>query len=151
MMKRYALALTLMVGLVCGGIAVAEKVSMEGVKCLVAASKDAKVDNAVDYRDGKVYFCCQNCPKAFEKDKAKFATKANHQLVATKQYEQGGCPYSGAKLDPSTAIEIAGTKVAFCCNNCKGKAEKMKDDEKLESVFSDKSFEKGKFAKVAVK
>ncbi len=150
-MKRYALALTLMVAFVCGGIAVAEKVSMEGIKCLVAGAKDAKAENSVDYLEGKVYFCCQNCPKAFEKDKAKFATKANYQLAATKQYEQGVCPYTGKKLDSSTAIEIAGTKVAFCCNNCKGKAEKMKDDEKLESVFSEKAFEKGKFAKVAKK
>jgi YHS domain-containing protein len=151
MMKRYALALTLMFGLVCGGFALADKVSLEGVKCLVAGAKDAKAENSVDYLEGKVYFCCQNCPKAFANDKAKFATKANHQLVATKQYEQGVCPFSGGKLDPSTSIEIAGTKVAFCCNNCKGKAEKMKDDEKLESVFGEKAFAKGKFAKVAVK
>ncbi len=150
-MKRYALALTLLVAFVCGGIAVAEKVSMEGVKCLVAGAKDASAANSVDYLDGKVYFCCQNCPKKFEQDKAKYATKANFQLVATKQYEQGACPYSGGKIDASTAIEVAGTKVAFCCNNCKGKAEKMKDEEKLDSVFSEKAFEKGKFAKVAAK
>ena len=150
-MKRFMLVLTLAVAVIGGGIVAAEKVSMDGIKCIVAGSKAALAENSVDYLDGKVYFCCQNCPKKFEADKAKFATNANYQLVATKQYEQGVCPFTGNKLDPAKAIDVAGVKVSFCCDNCKGKAEKMKDDEKLESIFSQKAFEKAKFAKVAVK
>lgn len=150
-MKRFVLTVALMVGLVGGGIAIAEKaISMEGIKCIVAGTP-AKAEHSVDYKEGKVYFCCGNCPKKFTAKTDEFATKANHQLVATKQFEQGACPYSGGKLDESTAIEVAGAKVAFCCNNCKAKTEKMKDEDKLTSVFGDKAFEKAKFVKVAEK
>jgi hypothetical protein len=77
--------------------------------------------------------------------------KANHQLAATKQYEQKTCPFSGGKLNPEIAVELAGTKIAFCCNNCKSKVEAAEDDEaKLELVFSDKAFTKG-FKKVVKK
>ena len=146
-MKRFILVLSVAIGIVGGGMAIADKkVSMEGIKCVVSGAA-AKEENAVSYLDGKVYFCCDKCPKKFEADKAAYATKANHQLVATKQYEQGACPFSGGKLDAETAIEVDGVKVAFCCNNCKGKAEKMKDNEKLKDIFGEKPFEKAKFAK----
>ena len=74
----------------------------------------------------------------------KFATKANAQLVSTKQYKQKGCPISGGKLNADTAIKVAGVKVAFCCNNCKGKVAGEKDEAKqLELVFAEKAFAKG--------
>ncbi|MDZ4850635.1 MAG: hypothetical protein SGI77_15220 [Pirellulaceae bacterium] len=149
-MKRFTFAMAL-VGLVVGGIAIAEKsISMEGIKCPVRGTA-AKQEHAVKHLDGNVYFCCGNCPKKFEADKATYTTKANQQLVSTKQYEQGACPFSGKPLDASTAIDVNGTKVAFCCNICKGKAEKMKDEEKLTSIFGEKAFAKAKFAKVAEK
>ena len=151
-MKRFSFVVAIVVGIIGSGFAIADKKNMlEGVKCVVAGTAAAKEENAVDYREGKVYFCCTNCPKKFEKDKAAFATKANHQLVATKQYEQTACPFSGNKLDTEKNIEVAGTKVSFCCDGCKAKAEKMKDDEKLESVFSEKAFAKAKFVKVEAK
>lgn len=119
-----------------------DKDPLEGVKCLVSG-KDINPDASVDYRDGKIYFCCQNCPKAYEKDKAKFAAKANYQLVATHQYHQVKCPMSGGKLNDATAIEVSGVDVAFCCPNCKKKAVAEKDDAQIELLFNDKSFEKG--------
>src|SRR4030095_13582907 len=78
------------------------KVKLDGVKCVVAASKDAKEANAVDYKGGKVFFCCMNCPKAFAADTAKFAAKANAQLVATGQAQQEKCPLSGQRIDTAT-------------------------------------------------
>ena len=39
----------------------------------------------------------------------------------------GRSPLTGGKIDASTAIEVNGATVAFCCNNCKGKAEKAED------------------------
>lgn len=125
----------------------ADKPKLDGVKCVVATGKAVDESKSADWKKGKVYFCCGNCAKAFadEKDKDKYAGKANAQLVATKQYKQTACPISGAKLDDSTAIEVAGTKVAFCCNNCKGKAEAAKGDEQVNLVFGEKAFEKGKF------
>jgi hypothetical protein len=111
-------------------------------KCPVSG-KAASKDHAVDYKGGKVYLCCGGCPGAFEKDTAKYAAKANHQLVLTGQAKQHACPLTGGKLNPDTKIEVASAAVCFCCGNCKGKAEKAKGDEQVELVFGDKSFEKG--------
>jgi len=107
------------------------------------SGKPALEDKTVDYKGAKAYFCCENCPKAFAKDTAKFATKANQQLAATGQATEVKCPLSGGKLNPDTAIEVGGTKVAFCCNDCKGKVEGAKGDAQAELVFSDTAFAKG--------
>ncbi len=128
--------------LVAGATVIAAEVELEGVKCVVA-DKAANPEKSAEYKDGKVYFCCGGCAGKFAKTPKKFALKANHQLVATKQYEQKACPLSGGKLNPETAIEIGGTKVCFCCNKCKGKVEGADSDEaKLKLVFSDKAFAK---------
>ncbi|MBX3421430.1 MAG: hypothetical protein KF752_07725 [Pirellulaceae bacterium] len=154
-MKRRTLVGSLVATLVvCVSLVFAEGVSLEGVKCLMAP-KDAKEANAADWKDGKVYFCCGGCKGKFEKmskdDKEKMAAKSNAQLVATKQYKQEACPISGGKLNLDTAIEVGGAKVAFCCGNCKGKVESMKDDEKMETVYGEKAFAKAKFTKVESK
>ena len=109
------------------------------------ANKPAKEDKTVEYKGGKVYFCCENCPKAFAKDTAKFATKANQQLVATGQTTQAKCPLTGAKLNPDASLDVGGAKVTFCCNNCKGKVAEAKGDAQAELVFSDAAFTKGGF------
>ena len=128
--------------LVAGATVVSADVDLEGVKCVVAP-KAANEGKSADYRDGKVYFCCGNCAGKFTADSKKFAVKANHQLVATKQYEQKACPISGNPLDPDTAVKVAGVSVAFCCNNCKGKVESAENDAaKLKLVFANKAFEK---------
>ncbi|MCA9201763.1 MAG: hypothetical protein KDA59_01890 [Planctomycetales bacterium] len=123
----------------------AESISLEGIKCVVAGGKDAKAANSAEYKGGQVFFCCGNCPKAFEANTAKYAARANAQLVATKQAKQGACPLSGGKLNPDTAIEVAGAKVCFCCNNCKGKVAGLQGDEQLNAVFSEAAWEKAKF------
>lgn len=129
--------------------------SLDNVKCIVNPKAGAKAAQAAEWKEGSVYFCCANCKGKFDKmskeDKEKMAPQANAQLVATKQYEQKACPLTGGKLNAETAIEVGGTKVAFCCNNCKGKAEKMKDEEKLAELFGEKAFKKGNFTKVAAK
>ncbi len=125
---------------------IAGEVDLEGIKCVVASGKPASATKAADYKGGKVYFCCGNCLGKFNADSKPFAAKANQQLVATKQFEQKACPFSGGDLNAETAIKVGGTKVAFCCNNCKGKAEKAEGDEQVELLFNDKAFEKG-FAK----
>src|SRR5262249_55922221 len=123
----------------------ADEVKLDGVKCVVNPKADVKADKSVDYKDGKVYFCCGNCPKKFGEDKAKFTTKANAQLVATGQAKQAKCPLSGQDLDKATEITVGGAKVSFCCNMCKGKVEKAKGDDQLELVFSDKAWDKAEF------
>lgn len=113
---------------------------LDGIKCPVSG-KAVKEDKTVDYKGGKVYFCCENCPKSF--DAAKHGVKANAQLVATGQYTQKACPLSGGKLDTTTTVEVEGAKVNFCCNMCKGKVSKAEGAAKAELVFADKAFEKG--------
>ena len=115
---------------------------LEGVKCLVNPKAAAKADKSVDYKGGKVFFCCDNCPKAFSKDTAKFSTQANQQLVATAQAKQVKCPFSGGELNASTKIKVGGVEVAFCCEKCQGKASDAKDGA-VELVFNDKAFDKG--------
>ena len=107
------------------------------------SGKPALEDKTADYKGGKVYFCCGNCPGAFTKDTAKFATKANHQLFATGQATQVKCPLSGEKLNPDANVEIGGTKVGFCCGNCKAKAAEAKGDAQVDLAFSDAAFGKG--------
>ncbi len=144
----FAIAAALMVGLV--GYAELTAEALKDAKCPV--SKQAVSEEAhVKWKEGTVHFCCEKCQAAFEKDSAKHAAMANHQLVVTKQYEQKACPISGSALNKETAIKVDGTSVAFCCNNCKGKAEKMEGDAKIAELFSDKAFAKAKFVKVEAK
>ena len=140
--KATLLILALAVSIVVPRLTAEEKDKLNGAKCPVSG-KAAKADHAVDYRDAKVYFCCDNCPTAFSKDKAKYATKANHQLALTGQAKQEKCPLTGKELNKDATADVNGVKVTFCCNNCKGKVEKAKDDEKVELTFADKAFDLG--------
>ncbi len=128
--------------LVAAATVVAGDVSLEGVQCIVAP-KPASEGKSADYKDGKVYFCCGGCLGKFNADNDKFSTKANFQLVSTKQYEQKGCPMSGREVNPETVTMVAGKSVAFCCDGCKGTVDKAEGDEaKMKLVFADKPFEK---------
>lgn len=117
----------------------AADVKLEGVKCLLNPKVDAKADKSCDYKGGKVYFCCENCPKAFAKDAKKHSTAANHQLVQTGQAKQTACPLSGGDLNTATKTKIGGIDVCFCCEKCQAKAK----EGGVEVVFSDKAFDQG--------
>jgi YHS domain-containing protein len=132
-------------------IALEDKVDVSKLKCLMNPDSAAKEDKTSDWKDGKVYFCCGNCLKKFDANKKDFAAKANHQLIASKQVEQKACPFSGGAVNKDTAIEFKGASIAFCCNNCKGKAEKMSDDDKVKDLFGEDAYAKAKFAKVEKK
>lgn len=123
-----------------------EKDPLAGIKCPISG-KPVVAAGVADHNGGKVYFCCTNCPKAFAANTAKYAAKANHQMVATGQFALAKCPIAGRKLNPATKINIAGVDVCFCCNNCKGKAVAAKGDEQINLVFGDKAFKKGFVAK----
>jgi uncharacterized C2H2 Zn-finger protein len=143
---RSLLALALAVVLVSGAPA-EDKEDTTVLKCPVSG-KPVAAGTETAYRDGEIQFCCPGCPKAFAKDTAKFATKANMQLVSSGQYVQAKCPIAGRPVNPNTAISVAGLDVAFCCKNCKAKAEKAEGDAQADLVFGDKAFDKG-FAKKA--
>jgi YHS domain-containing protein len=129
-------------------------VSQQGDASKEKAEKDVEVtcpisgrpvseNSTADYRGGKIHFCCDNCKAKFEKEPAKFAAKANRQLVASGQAEQIGCPLTGKKINPETAMEVGGTKVSFCCNGCKGRVTKAQPKEQEQMVFGDTAFGKG--------
>jgi YHS domain-containing protein len=120
------------------------------LKCPISGQA-VKADKTVDYKDGKVYFCCPKCVAAFTANNAKWIAKANGQLVATGQMVQGACPISGKALNADTTIEVAGAKVTFCCPKCKAATEAATGDAQIEMVFGDAAFTKAKFAKPEAK
>ena len=123
----------------------AEDADKKECKCPVAG-KAITVDTAgdsADYKNATVYFCCGGCKAKFEADTEKFATKANLQLVATKQAKQVKCPIAGRAVNESKTVKVDNVTVGLCCGGCKGKADSAEGDEKLALLFSDKAFAKG--------
>lgn len=125
----------------------ADEIKLEGIKCVMNPKAAAKAEKSADYKGGKVFFCCDNCPKGFAakieaKDKVT-AAKGNAQLVATGQAVQAKCVFTGGPL--KTKLTVAGATIQFCCDNCKGKAEKMEGDDQLVALIGDAAFKKGGF------
>ena len=141
-MKRFAAALCL---LMVAGFVVAEDAKKFDQKCIVSGGP-AKEDKTADYKGGKLYFCCDMCPKAYAKEPAKFATKANHQLAATGQAKQAKCPLSGGPLNAEKTVTVGGVSVQFCCEKCQGKVAAATGDDQVAMVFADAAFDKAGFA-----
>jgi YHS domain-containing protein len=122
------------------GWAADEKADTAG-KCPVSGEAASK-EHARDFDGGKVYFCCEKCPVAFEKDSKKFAAKAHLQMDVTGQLTEIACPFTGKKLNPEQTVEVGGVKVAFCCGNCKKAALAMDQNKLIDKVFTNisKSF-----------
>jgi YHS domain-containing protein len=135
--------------LVSAALFAADEIKLDKIHCVVAAKNPAKAANAVAYKGGNVYFCCENCPKEFSKDPTKFAVSANTQLAATGQAKQLSCPYTGEKLADGTEVKVGGVDVKFCCMDCKGNTAKAEPAKAIEMVFNDKAFDKA--FKVAAK
>ena len=128
---------------VAGATVIAGDADLKNVQCVVA-NKAATAGKSADYKDAKVYFCCGGCAGKFAANTKKYAERANHQLVATNQYTQKGCPFSGGKVKAGNLVSIAGTEVGFCCDGCKNKVASAKDDAaRMKLVFSEKAFGKG--------
>ena len=154
MMTRFALGLAVaasaMLALTAARAADEGKDKKPEIKCPVSGKPIDKTKHLA-YKGAEVYFCCENCPKAFEKDTAKFATKANLQLALTDQAKQVKCPITGKDLNPEQKVSIDGEEVHFCCGNCKGKVASASEKEKLDLVFADKAFDKAYEVKKAEK
>jgi hypothetical protein len=106
------------------------------LKCPVSG-QPAKADKTVDFNGGKVQFCCDNCPKAFKADTAKFAAKANLQLAQSGQIKQTACPLTGKPCAADKSVDVEGVTVGLCCAGCQGKAKKASGDELISLLFSD--------------
>ena len=134
--------LLLMAGLCVSAGANEEKEANFSAKCPVSGA-DAKQDVTAAYMEKKVHLCCDKCKAAFEKDSAKYAVKANHQLVETKQFKQAKCPLSGGPCKKDFAVKVSSTEVYFCCDKCQGKVAGASGDDQLALVFATDAFKKG--------
>jgi len=129
--------------MIIAAVAIGEEGKKEKKLTCVVSGKPAQKENAADYKGAQVYFCCQNCPKAFAKSPEKFATKANMQLVSTKQFRQVKCPLTGGPVNKEKSVARGGVKVAFCCDKCLAKAKDADDKAFAELAFSEEAFKKG--------
>lgn len=114
----------------------AEKAAEFKATCPVSG-QPAGEDHALTHRGKQVYFCCDNCPKAFAADPEKFTAATNFQLLQTGQIVQVACPFSGEAVDPATDVKFQGVAFGFCCTNCQAKFEKADAAEQLTLVFGD--------------
>jgi YHS domain-containing protein len=105
----------------------------------------------VDYKGGKIQFCCGNCIEIFKKTPEKFAAVANHQLAATGQARQFACANCGETIytTTKTTVEVAGVKVIFCKPECAKRVNDASPKERMEMVFGDKAFTRSFLSKSA--
>ena len=118
-----------------------QEITLKGIKCLFC-EMEVSEDAFVEYKGARVFFGCAGCPQAFKENTKKFATKANAQLVATRQALQKACPVSGKPHKKEFELAVGKAKVAFCCPNCKEDTAKLEGDAQLEKVFSEVAFKK---------
>jgi YHS domain-containing protein len=96
----------------------------------------------LDYKGGKVQFCCGKCRELFKQTPGKFAANANHQLAATGQAVQHKCPLCGGACDPSHAVDIGGVKVFFCSKECCMKVTDATPANRVGLVFNNQAFDR---------
>ncbi len=105
----------------CGGdhSASPARVELAGIKCIVSGNTVSR-ECVCNYRDGKLYFDCNASKLAFLAAKRDFATRANHQLVVTKQYVQANCPISHRPVSGSSGekMHFAGVLIRFDNEDC---------------------------------
>jgi YHS domain-containing protein len=86
---------------------------------------------------GKVYFCCENCPKKFAENPEKYELKVRRQLLETGQIAQVACPITGRPVNEKTLVDVGNAKAGFCCKNCLAKYNDADDEGKLKVLFAD--------------
>jgi YHS domain-containing protein len=133
-MKSRMMVAALALAMVFGAKLSADEAAKAEPKCPVSG-KPVNMEKFVEFEGGKVYFCCGGCPGAFEKDSAKFAAKARHQMVLTGQLKQIHCPISHHDSNPDENVVVGGVTVTFCCEKCKGKVAGMGADEQVDACF----------------
>ncbi len=108
----------------------------ETCQCPVSGKPIDKA-HSVEFMDMQVYFCCPNCPKAFQANTAKYENQAKSQFLCTSQIKQVACPLSGRPMKENITAIVDGQTIHFCCKNCQKKVQEAGDQEKLVLVFGD--------------
>ncbi|MEW4490379.1 hypothetical protein AB1L42_20000 [Thalassoglobus sp. JC818] len=142
-MKHFSIAVIGILGLLIGTVFLEADEKKEAKPVCPVSGKDIDKTHSLKHSEATVFFCCPNCPKAFEANTEKFAPKANHQIVVTKQAKQVKCPISGQPLNPEMMTAVSDVKVEFCCDKCLAKVKGAEGEKQLQLVFSDAAFQKG--------
>lgn len=142
-MLKYVFAALMMVGILGTSVSVNEAAETKNAMCPVAKGKAVNPKQAVAYEGAQVFFCCGGCKSKFSEDPAKFAIKANHQLVVTKQASQKACPLTGRDVDGSKTVTVGKVEVSLCCGGCVKKAQGMNEAAQAEALFGKEAFKKG--------
>lgn len=76
-----------------------------------------------DYKDMRVFFCCEACIKPFHAEPAKYLKIiADNGEEPMKLTEQSVCPVSGEELlGKDYYADVEGKRVYVCCDGCIGK------------------------------
>ncbi len=138
-MRRVFVALIL---LATGTLLAADELDITGAMCPVGGSHAVETIS-VDYRGGKVYFCCGGCDSSFLGDPGKYAAKANQQLVVTGQAKQTASPLSGKAVNAAYSLELGGAKVLFASEAERDGVAAQEEAAQVEAVFNDEAFDKG--------
>ena len=117
-------------------------VPVVGVKCLMSA-EPAIARFTMNFKGGKLYFCCAGCRSEFTDNLTANSALANHQMLLTGQVRGTICLFTGRKLNPRFTIKVAGADVPLCCNGCKTKALAVKGDAQMQLLFNNAAFAKG--------
>jgi YHS domain-containing protein len=130
-----------------GGLQAAkeESASKEFKATCPVSGKPAGEDHMVQLKNGdKVYFCCDNCPKAFKQNPNKYSQGVHRQLLETGQAVQVACPFDGKPMSKDHMAEMGDVKIGFCSDKCEEKFKSASDDAaKLKLVFANGPFNKG--------
>jgi YHS domain-containing protein len=87
------------------------------------AAKRPVKKGLLDVKLAEVYFCCNDCAKAFKKENDKAATEKLESVLTS----QTACPFTGKPIDVEVSAEYKGKKTFFCCEKCVKGFEKDKD------------------------
>ena len=129
---KWAIAITMVFGFSASASAMGLKEDNAG-KCPISGNA-AKADATAEHKGKTVNFCCNGCVASFKKDPEKYTAKVNHQWASTGKIVQVACPLTGRPVNADAKVDVNGVEVKFCCNGCKGKAEKAED--KVNLVFA---------------
>ena len=117
-------------------------VQLVGIKCLMSG-EPAISKFTMNFKGGKLYFCCVGCRSEFTNNLTANSAIANHQMLLTGQVRGTVCLFTGRKLNPKFTIKVAGADVPLCCGGCKTKATKANGDEQMQLLFNNAAFAKG--------
>jgi YHS domain-containing protein len=136
------LALTVFFAQAGGGVLLAaepkaEAVVKSGAVCPVTA-RPVSPAVSIEYQGAKLYFSSPDCIPTFQANVAKYASRANYQLVVTGQARQVACPFTGKPLNPNIPTEkVYALDVGFCCRACQQTVAGADMLTRLDLVFGD--------------